>query len=227
MREAKVSEVFWSIQGEGLHVGMPQLFVRFYGCNTVCDFCDTSQIFYESFTKERLLSKILEFKKPYVSISLTGGEPLCQADFIKDFLTEYRELFKVPFYLETNGILFNALAMVIDYVDTVAMDFKLPGSTGRRAFWDEHESFLKIAAKKNVFIKAVITNTTCGEDVLRMRGIITGISKRIPVILQPVTPSSEKDRVDAVRLEGFRNILRETLKHVQIIPQVHKLIGVK
>ena len=227
MREAKIDEVFWSIQGEGLFIGIPQVFVRFYGCNTLCDFCDTPQSFYNTFTKERLLSKILEFKKPYSSISFTGGEPLCQAEFIEDFLKEYKEFFKIHFYLETNGTLFWALPRVIDYVDTIAMDFKLPSSTGRRAFWGEHEKFLKIAKKKNVFLKAIITNTTCGEDLLRMGEIVSEIDNKIPVVLQPATPFDYANNVDQKRLQGFKDILKETLERVEIIPQIHKLIGVK
>jgi len=46
-------------------------------------------------------------------------------------------------YLETNGTLPHELSMIIDLVDIVAMDFKLPSSTGGKAYWREHADFLR------------------------------------------------------------------------------------
>ena len=42
----KVSEIFYSIQGEGQHTGMPAVFLRLAGCSMECDFCDTKYAFH-------------------------------------------------------------------------------------------------------------------------------------------------------------------------------------
>ena len=227
MKEAKISEIFPSLQGEGLYVGVPQLFVRFYGCNLSCAFCDTKLGSYKVFTIGSLMDKISDEREPYHSISLTGGEPLVQADFIKDFLSKYKKFYNKPIYLETNGTLYQEISKVIDYIDIVAMDFKLPSSTKKASLWGEHGKFLKIAKNKKTFIKAVITSKTIKRDILQMLEIVKGIEKDIPIVLQPVTHSVDSEKPSIECLEDFRNILRQSKAHAEIIPQVHKLIGVK
>ncbi|OGW75252.1 MAG: hypothetical protein A2Z72_00780 [Omnitrophica bacterium RBG_13_46_9] len=227
MREAKISEIFLSIQGEGIYFGIPQLFIRFYRCNLSCGFCDTDLDSYQIFTLDNLMGKIAEYKAPYHSLSLTGGEPLLQAYFIRDFLRAHKESHKKPVYLETNGILYRELSRVVDYVDIIAMDFKLPSSTGETDFWRKHEKFLRIANRKKVFIKAVITSATTSEDISRMRKVAYKIAKDIPIVLQPVTALSESERIPQEFLSRFRDILKESMERVEIIPQVHRMIGVR
>ena len=74
---AKVSEIFLSYQGEGPYVGSHQLFVRFYGCNLKCVFCDTVLESYRSLAKESLFSRILDFGDDYneVNEATQGGLP--------------------------------------------------------------------------------------------------------------------------------------------------------
>ncbi|MFH1594366.1 MAG: 7-carboxy-7-deazaguanine synthase QueE [Candidatus Omnitrophota bacterium] len=227
MREAKISEVFISIQGEGLYAGASQVFVRFYSCNLDCTFCDTKPDSYKTFTRSSLMSRILEFKEPYHSIALTGGEPLLQADFINDLLSEYKLFHKKPIYLETNGTLYKELLKVIDHVDIIAMDFKMPSSTNAGSFWDEHEKFLNIAKKKRVFIKAIVTSGTIGEDIFRMRELVEKIDRKIPIILQPVTPGPNVYGPSDVKLARFGSQLKESIERVEIIPQLHRMLGIK
>ena len=227
MKEAKISEIFISLQGEGLYFGMPQLFVRFYGCNLSCVFCDTKPSSYKVLAGDALMSKISEYTKPYHSVSLTGGEPLIQADFIADFLGEYKKFYRKPIYLETNGTLYRELSRVIGSIDIIAMDFKLPSSTKRASFWEEHTRFLKIAARKKVFVKAVITRDTAPGDILRMTETVKNVDRDIPIVLQPVTSSEHKKKVPQEESERFRDIVRKTISRVEIIPQLHKLMGVK
>ena len=85
-------------------------------------------------------------------MSLTGGEPLLQKDFLKGLLSLFKESRMIS-YLETNGILYKELQSIIDDIDIIAMDFKLPSSTKCRSFWDEHKRFLEVALRKEVFIK--------------------------------------------------------------------------
>ena len=227
MKEARISEIFLSLQGEGLYVGVPQLFVRFFGCNLSCAFCDTNFDSYGTFTRGALMSKILEYEKPYHSVSLTGGEPLLQADFIKDFLGEYKRFYRKPIYLETNGTLPRELPKVMDYIDIIAMDFKLPSSTKRASFWEEHRKFLNIAKEKEVFIKAVITNNTSADDIMRMKEIVAEERDDIPIILQPVTSLSDGEKARDENLCLFSDFLRKSIKRVERIGQIHKTIGVK
>jgi len=227
MKVAKISEIFMSLQGEGLYVGVPQIFVRFYGCNISCSFCDTKQSSYKTLTRDALLSKLLEYKDPHHSVSLTGGEPLLQADFIQEFLREYDKFYKKRMYLETNGILYKELSKVIDYVDIIAMDFKLPSSTGLKGFWKEHENFLKIAKQKEIFVKAVITDSTTIEDITRMSDIIKHVSYEIPVVLQPVSPLNGIKEASIKDIMHFKNVVGGSTNRVEIIKQTNKIIGIK
>jgi len=227
MKKAKISEIFLSIQGEGLYLGVPQIFIRFYGCNLSCSFCDTKLKFYETLDCSTLMSKLLDYGEPYHSIALTGGEPLLQADFIKDFLHEYKRFHKKPIYLETNGTLHMGLSKIIKYVDIVAMDFKLSSSTKGKDFWIEHMKFLKVAKRKKVFVKMVVSSDTDSRDIRKSLKTINEVDRDIPVVLQPVTHSPRSKKISNRKLNEFKEIFRKANNHVQVIPQVHKMIGVK
>ena len=135
--KARIVEVFDSIQGEGLYLGEKQIFVRFFGCNLSCSFCDTKPDRFMEYEPHELIKELKLYKSKYHSISFTGGEPLLAKDFLK-------EVFKATakdghrHYLETNGTLHFELEELIDYIDIVAMDVKLPSSSGMGNLWHQH-----------------------------------------------------------------------------------------
>jgi 7-carboxy-7-deazaguanine synthase len=227
MAKAKISKMFLSIQGEGLYFGIPQFFVRFFGCNLLCDFCDTRPEFYTYVTERAMLNEIKKCGGPFHSLSLTGGEPLLQVEFIRKLVKRFKKGYKKPVYLDTNGVLHDELNDIIEIVDIVAMDFKLPSSTKDRNFSNEHERFLNVAKKKDVFIKAVITPGTVPRDILEMRKIVENIDPDIPIVLQPVTDERYEEPMRPESIDHFRILLRESIKRVEVIPQIHKLIGVE
>jgi len=91
MRKAKIAEVFESFQGEGIYAGVKQVFVRFFGCNLACIFCDTPLKHFKEYSPNALKKEISRFSG-YHSLCFTGGEPLLQADFLKGFLEEFSAL---------------------------------------------------------------------------------------------------------------------------------------
>ena len=74
----KVNEIFYSLQGEGLHTGEPAIFIRFSGCNLACPWCDTDHKAFTEMTAEQITSKCKHY--PAQLVVLTGGEPALQAD---------------------------------------------------------------------------------------------------------------------------------------------------
>ena len=224
MIKGKISEIFESIQGEGLYLGERQIFVRFFGCNLNCSFCDTKLSHFEEYTPEELLAKILKFNGNYHSISFTGGEPLLQRDFLKDAMALTKKSgFKN--YLETKGVLADELSEVIEYVDIIAMDFKLPSSTGCGEYWDEHRQFLKIASGKEVFVKAVISGSTVESDLNKAIKIIRETDGGAALVLQP---DSNEDSLELnKKLEAFKLICEYNKVNSRTIPQFHKFLGVK
>ena len=230
--KAQITEVFSSAQGEGIFVGARQIFVRFKQCNMSCEFCDTPN---DGAAKEysctALMNEIKAIdgpKGPHHSVSLTGGEPLVWVEFLKSFLPILKKAgFKS--YLETNGTLPQELEDVIDLIDIVAMDFKLPSSTGDRAYWKEHLAFLKIAARKKVFVKSVVTTDTKKEDLKEAFRLIKTVNSKIPFIMQPATPVKSFDkRPGQNRLLEFLDIaLKEKIENSRVIPQMHKILGVQ
>jgi len=228
--QAKISEIFLSYQGEGPFLGSRQLFVRFYGCNLECVYCDTPLESYKSFSKEALLGKMLDFGDDYNELSLTGGEPLLFADFLSEFLPLYRKHQKHRIYLETNGVLAEEFGKIIDHVDIVCMDFKLPSSTGiKRDLWKAHEKFVMAAGNKELVVKTVVTDTTTMDDIKRMSSILAALDEKFVVVLQPVTACRDDVKSpDEEMLSFFKEyVLKETGKETLILGQSHKYLGIR
>lgn len=95
-------EVFPSIQGESTDAGRPCLFVRLYGCNIHCSFCDQPQkpCDRKKISTGNLVNKILRYGIPYVCI--TGGEPLMQWNSVYPLVLELCES-GVEVSIETSG----------------------------------------------------------------------------------------------------------------------------
>jgi 7-carboxy-7-deazaguanine synthase len=122
-RQLRVSEIFYSLQGESRSVGLPTVFVRLTGCPLRCDYCDTEYAFQggERMTLADIVREVRQYDARYVTV--TGGEPLAQADcrLLLKMLCDAGMLVS----LETSG------ALDISRIDkrvSIVMDIKTPGS---------------------------------------------------------------------------------------------------
>ena len=238
-------EIFSSIQGEGLFVGCRQVFVRLAGCNLFCRYCDTRDSFavpaaarvetdagsrvFGSITNPVAASELFAAvanlcRTPHHSISLTGGEPLLQPQAVVA-LSPLRDK-GVRLYLETNGTLPKALAQVIQHIDIVSMDFKLPSELPeQQEYWQEHAEFLKVACQREVFVKIVLSGRTSPSELERAIALICDINPAIPLILQPVTPVHGVTPVVPEQVLRWQELALASLQNVRVIPQTHKLMG--
>jgi len=222
--KAKIAEVFDSVQGEGLYLGERQIFVRFFDCNLNCSFCDTKPDRFTEYEPQELFQEIKLYHQHYHSISFTGGEPLLYKDFLKEILKLTRR-HGYKHYLETNGTLAAELEELIDHIDIVAMDLKLPSSTGLGEFWDSHRNFLKIAKRKEVFLKTIICHSTKEEDLEKAVKLIKDVSPASILILQP--NSNENHGSLHEKLSRFKEICGRGKVTACVIPQIHKIAGIK
>lgn len=126
-----VNKIFYSLQGEGVYVGLPTVFIRLAGCNLdpKCHFCDTSYAWNPKDGKERDILDILTsvgslsaYRKPWVCI--TGGEPLWQKEL--EFLAGELKSREYPLTIETNGSF--EPPEWYDLVDSWNADIKCPSS---------------------------------------------------------------------------------------------------
>ena len=222
--KAKIREIFTSIKGEGPYVGTKQLFIRFCGCNLNCAYCDTDFEAAKSkdYTVEELINKINEYGEIF-TISLTGGEPLCSAAFLKDFLPEIRK-YGHKIYLETNATLPEALEKIIDSVDVVSADIKLKSSTGMNIDSAVYEKFYSLASKKECFAKVVFNEAISDEEI----NFCVSIAQKygLLLILQP-----EMKGNDFSVTSEFSEIIFEKFytkySNIRLIPQVHKFINLR
>ncbi len=119
----KITEIFYSLQGESNTVGLPTVFIRLTGCPLRCGYCDSEYAFYggERLSLAEILAKVATYNARYICV--TGGEPLAQRECLT-LLTALCDVgYKVS--LETSG------ALPVDDVDprvVKVMDLKTPGS---------------------------------------------------------------------------------------------------
>lgn len=223
-----VREIFDSIQGEGLRVGLPMTFVRFAGCNLSCSYCDTPKsqkregpLFFQGLSFENpVAADFLTTRIMGVEVAVTGGEPLLQPEFLAELAACLKSRGK-SVYLDTNGTLPEALAMVIRHVDWVALDFKVPTATGRPGMWKNAERCLRIAVRRNTFVKMVVNENLLPRELDHVLSIIEQVDDEIPLVIQPVFGS------DTSNLLSYLETARKRLREVRIIPQIHKYLHIK
>jgi len=119
----RISEIFYSLQGESRTVGLPTVFIRLTGCPLRCQYCDTSYAFSGGEMQDisAILKQVSQYKTKYITV--TGGEPLAQPACL-DLLTQLADKgYEVS--LETSG------ALDVSQVDAriiKVMDLKTPAS---------------------------------------------------------------------------------------------------
>ncbi|HOE69043.1 MAG TPA: 7-carboxy-7-deazaguanine synthase QueE [Candidatus Omnitrophota bacterium] len=224
---AAISEIFSSLQGEGLHMGERHLFVRFSGCDVNCCYCDEHSGRGADMTVREALAAVETLEAgsgPHSFVSLTGGEPLQQPDFLRGLTRKLKECgYRV--LLETNGICPRALDGTVELFDSISMDIKL-SSVGRHPdFSDAHAEFLKIVRRTEteLCLKIVVAETMDFAEFDRHIGMIAEVAPETPVFIQ----QRQGERVDVPYLERAIQTARQRIADVRLGFQLHKMLNMK
>lgn len=222
MTNTFIKEIFSSLQGEGTYIGFEQLFIRFSKCNLKCSYCDTdftSEL--KEYTPQQLANEVAKYETIH-SISLTGGEPLLDSDFLKEFLP----LVDKKVYLETNGTLFNELEQVIDLVDIISMDIKLNSTSHNGDLFEKHKKFIDIVTKNNkeIFVKIVFDEKITNDEISKCIELVK--NNNIPIILQPKMDGEVLNLSNEIINKVFVKFIQQ-YKNTRLIPQVHKFLKVQ
>ncbi|MBI2307292.1 MAG: 7-carboxy-7-deazaguanine synthase QueE [Rhodocyclales bacterium] len=190
----RVSEIFFSLQGESSRVGLPTVFIRLTGCPLRCSWCDTEYAFTGGETKP-IAEVVAEAGRHGTrTVCVTGGEPLAQKNCLPLLAALCDAGFDVS--LETSGAL--DIGSVDPRVSRI-MDLKAPGSgESDKNLWT---NLARLTARDEV--KIVVADRA---DYEWARGVIAEhrLTERCPVLLSPVqgrlAPSDLADWILADRL---------------------------
>jgi len=202
----KTTEIFASVQGEGLRQGEPTIFVRLAGCNRRCGFCDTKKAWRggRETPVERIVEEIgrLRLGSSADWVCLTGGEPLAQ-----DVHLLVRRLHEtgLKVQVETNGTFPPEAG-----ADWITVSPKPPD-------YDFHPGFLKRARE----VKLVVCRTLTLDAVRTAR---KSFPPEIPLILQPQS-NALWSRKKALKI--LEDAYRMGLSNIRVSVQLHKVYGLR
>ena len=208
----KVNEIFLSIDGEGVRTGLPTVFIRLYGCNLKCSYCDTRYSCENSEYKLMPLMDILEQVLSYgvPRVTLTGGEPLIH-EGVKDLINSL-VVNGIEVNIETNGAVDLEDFWEYKYNSKVifTMDYKCAssGMEDKMKLWN-----LKLLQPKDV-IKFVVSNY---NELEKMEYILKESECKARPYVSPVF-----DKIEPKELVEY--ILDNKLNNVKVQVQLHKII---
>ena len=204
--QLRITEIFYSLQGETSRIGLPTVFIRLTGCPLRCTYCDTAYAFTggQNMSVAEILRQVAEYSPRYVTV--TGGEPLAQ----KNCLLLLRDLCDAGYQvsLETGG------ALDISAVDERVMrvvDIKTPGSNeAERNRW---ENLPLLGAHDEIkFVLCDEADYQWARQILQQHHL----ADKCPVLFSPAHGT-----LDATQLADW--ILRDRLP-VRLQLQLHKLL---
>lgn len=202
----KITEIFYSLQGEARDAGRPTVFIRLTGCPLRCVYCDSEYAFYGGEWKkiDEILLQVASYRTPYVCV--TGGEPLAQKR-CQELLNKLVEAgYRVS--LETSG------AMDVSQVDervSRVLDIKTPdsGEAGRN-LWANLD--VLTAHDQVKFVLCSRADYEWALEAVRSRGL----DEKLDVLFSPAWGQIEPTELAEWVLSDHLNI------RVQL--QLHKLL---
>ena len=236
---ARVSEIFTSIEGEGIFVGKKTLFIRFSGCHLKCRWCDTKYALpLDSGTDyqiDEIKDLIIKELQPFTyKVNFTGGEPLLQTEAVIELADFVKKQTNVKTYMESSCFDSELFSKVLPYIDICKIEFKTDDS--KVVEDEEYDNLilneikcleLAVQSNKATYIKIVVTNSTNLES---FKNLVYNISKKIKpsdILGLIIQPSFGIDQPTVNKLLDTYDIVQPMFPEVRIIPQLHKEIGAR
>lgn len=236
---ARVSEIFTSIEGEGIFVGKKTLFIRFSGCHLKCKWCDTKYALpLDSGTEyqiDEIKDLIIRELQPFTyKVNFTGGEPLLQADAVIELADFIKKQTNLKTYIESSCFDSELFNKVLPFIDICKIEFKTVDSKVVES--EEYDNLLlneikclelAVESNKTTYIKIVVTNST---DLESFKNLVYNISKKIKssnIVGFIIQPSHGVDQPTVSKLLDTYDIVQPIFPEVRIIPQLHKEIGAR
>ena len=233
---ARIFEIFTSIEGEGRLYGTKTLFVRFAGCPYSCFYCVTLDALPLDSGKEYSITEACNLidsnlQDNTFKVNFTGGEPLIQHEAVSE-LAKHVKARGLPTYLESACFDSKKFLYVLPSIDFVKIEFK----TIESEFIDEkhYPELLRntleclqaaVEAKKTTYIKIVVSSKTEPESFKEILEQIFKIISKENIsgfIIQPTTSLSEPT---LEQLLEFYDLVYPYYDEVRVVPQLHKVIS--
>jgi len=205
----KISEIFYSIHGEGVEIGIPTVFVRLFACDLRCYWCDTMYAVEGRDFKEVSVRDVIERVRGWdcARVCITGGEPLIQ---IKEVSVLAEELIKRGYkiLLETSG---HKMPPDVFWTESsvISMDCKCPGS----GMHERMDFKLYSRLRPSDQLKFVIRDEADFDYAV---SVLDEHEIKAHIIFQPAGG------------QGIRwiteRVIRDKLSGVRVLPQLHKII---
>lgn len=210
-----VDEIFVSIQGESTDAGKPCVFVRLFGCNIGCSFCDQKQN--PKKKKKMSIGNVVNAVTKYhvPNVCITGGEPLLQWDAVYPLVLELKSM-GYNISIETSG----CVPIEADYLRRgfkYVMDVKCPSSgVSNKNILD---NLLNLHTSDEV--KFVISNR---EDYLYAKRVMLQFPTPAQILFSPCFDENFKPIIGKELVEW---VIADRLLNVRFQIQMHKCIGVR
>ncbi|MCI0556907.1 MAG: 7-carboxy-7-deazaguanine synthase QueE [Nitrososphaera sp.] len=235
----RLSEIFTSVEGEGILFGTKTLFVRMAGCPLKCHWCDTPYAIPMGSGDQHSLEEVKSLisdnlQKNTYKVNFTGGEPLAQHEAVIELAKFVKNEKHLTTYLESACHDSARFEKVLPFMDICKIEFKLKDS---RVVEDKHyPSLLRneleclklaIRSKKITYVKVVVTNSSGLKEFRELVHKVFSLAKPSEIAGFIIQPSHRVDEPTLERLFEFYDAVYPLYDQVRIIPQMHKAIGVR
>ncbi len=218
-----INSIYRATEGEGIHIGIPQIFVRFQGCHIGCVNCDSKETWEFDPSKTTTLDDVME-KVEVLSqdiikrISITGGDPL-HPSHIPSLLELIRELKKRNYYINIEAAGTRIVKDVFDLVDFISYDVKTPSTEVRTS----PELLLKFVSEygHKAQVKAVVADKKDFETVYDAFHFVK--RSGAPVVPWCLTPCYEpEEKFPMLRFQNVVKLNEDFGLPFRVIGQQHK-----
>jgi len=207
----RISEIFYSVQGEGVLAGVPSVFVRTSGCNLRCSWCDTPYTSWKPEGEDLSIDLIVERTTAFTAarhVVITGGEPMI-APGIVELSRRFRELgFHIT--VETAGTVFAPVAC-----DLMSISPKLSNSTPDGVFHDRHdqlrlqpEVLKRLTQEYDYQLKFVVAQESDLSELQSIVGNLNAPGEKVVLMPEGITPHALTERgvwiAELCKTHGYR-----------------------